>query len=118
MHEVITATVEDGVLKPERDIGIASGTKVRITIEPLQRDQAPRRATSDQLALTIHDLNRPMGGKPYSDRGELYDRSSTTSSVSRQQWMAELAADAEAARVGQAVSTPQEFWDETRGERF
>jgi len=118
MNEAITATVEDGVLKPERDIGIASGTKVRITIEPLQCDQASKHAAADQLATTIPDSSRPLGGKSYSDQDELNVQRSTTSSVSRQQWMAILAAEAEAARVGQAASTAQEFWDETRSERF
>jgi len=74
MNEVITATVEDSVLKPDQDIGIASGTKVRITIERFGRDQASRNRTADQLATTIRELSRPLGGKPYSDRDELYDR--------------------------------------------
>ena len=74
MNEVITATVEDGIIKPDQDIGIATGTKVRITIEPIERGQSSRDSAADQLATTIRDLSRPLGGKPYSDRDELYDR--------------------------------------------
>lgn len=29
---------------------------------------------ADRLLQTIHDLSRPLGGKPYQQRDELYDR--------------------------------------------
>jgi len=38
--------------------------------------------------------------------------------VSREEWAAELAADAEAARVGRPVTTPQKYWEEARSDRF
>ncbi|MGA2032048.1 MAG: antitoxin family protein [Thermoguttaceae bacterium] len=34
MSQIILATVENGFLKPDREIGLAPGTKVRLTIEP------------------------------------------------------------------------------------
>ncbi len=37
MIRVMLATVEDGALKPDQDIGLSSGTKVRITLEPCDR---------------------------------------------------------------------------------
>ncbi|NQU26006.1 MAG: antitoxin family protein [Candidatus Nealsonbacteria bacterium] len=33
MSQIILATVEDGVLKPDREIGLTPGTKVRLTME-------------------------------------------------------------------------------------
>lgn len=33
MNQVITATIEDGMLKPDQEIAFAAGTKVRVTIE-------------------------------------------------------------------------------------
>ena len=38
--------------------------------------------------------------------------------MSREEWATELIAEAEAARSGEAVSTPQEYWDEVRSDRF
>jgi len=38
MSQVIFATVEDGVLKPDGQIGLSSGTKVRVTLERLNRE--------------------------------------------------------------------------------
>ena len=38
--------------------------------------------------------------------------------VSRKEWAAELVAGAEGARVSEAGSTPQEYWDEARSDRF
>lgn len=37
-------------------------------------DQATRDSATDRLASTIRDLSRPLGGKPYSHRDELFDR--------------------------------------------
>lgn len=37
-------------------------------------DQSTRESAADRLAVTIRDLSRPMGGKPYHHRDELYGR--------------------------------------------
>jgi len=42
MSQVILATVENGILKPDREIGLSPGTKVRLTLELC--DDAPARA--------------------------------------------------------------------------
>ena len=34
MSQVIFATVENGLLKPDREMGLSPGTKVRLTVEP------------------------------------------------------------------------------------
>ncbi len=49
MIQIMTATVEDGVLKPDRETGIASGTKVRITIEPCDDAQENAGRACDEL---------------------------------------------------------------------
>jgi predicted DNA-binding antitoxin AbrB/MazE fold protein len=33
MSQIVTATFEDGVLKPEQELGLTSGTKVRLVLE-------------------------------------------------------------------------------------
>ena len=37
-------------------------------------EQAQRDSSADRLAATFRDLSRPLGGKPYQNRDELYDR--------------------------------------------
>lgn len=37
-------------------------------------DHAARDSAADRLKSTIRNLSRPMGGKPYRDRHELFDR--------------------------------------------
>jgi hypothetical protein len=37
-------------------------------------EQAKRTSSADRLAKTFRDLSRPIGGKPYQNRDELYDR--------------------------------------------
>jgi len=69
-----------------------------------------------QLAASGEEIVITMHGQPMARLTGI--SSDSTSSVSREQWAAELAAAAEAARVGEPVSTPQEFWDEIRGDRF
>lgn len=36
MSQVMTATIENGLLKPDADLGLPCGTRVRVTIEMLQ----------------------------------------------------------------------------------
>jgi len=49
MAQVIFATVENGVLKPDREIGLSPGTKVRITLEPCDQVFADARRACDEL---------------------------------------------------------------------
>jgi hypothetical protein len=37
-------------------------------------EQAQRNSSADRLATTFRDLSRPLGGKPYQNRDDLYDR--------------------------------------------
>ena len=34
MRQIIFATVENGLVKPDREIGLSSGAEVRFTLEP------------------------------------------------------------------------------------
>jgi len=49
MSQVIFATVENGVLKPDREIGLSSGTKVRLTLELCQDALAQATQACDEL---------------------------------------------------------------------
>ena len=49
MNQVITATIEDGVLKPDQEIAFAPGTKVRVTIEPYDAELAHGNLACDEL---------------------------------------------------------------------
>ena len=49
MSQIITATVENGTLKPDRDLGLASGTKVRVTVEQCDNAIAQANVGCDEL---------------------------------------------------------------------
>ena len=49
MSQVILATVENGLLKPDREIGLSSGTKVRLTLELCDDALAEAKQACDQL---------------------------------------------------------------------
>jgi predicted DNA-binding antitoxin AbrB/MazE fold protein len=62
MSQVIHATVENGVLRPDQEIGLSSGTKVRLTVElcgdaPIQSQQA------------CDELDRLCGASPVDSSG-------------------------------------------------
>jgi predicted DNA-binding antitoxin AbrB/MazE fold protein len=49
MSQIINATVENGALKPDRDLGLASGTKVRVTVEQCDDAIAQAKVACDEL---------------------------------------------------------------------
>lgn len=81
MAEIITATFRDGAFVPEQAISVPAGTRVRLTVQPL--DQTPaeaaiaahRRPTVEEIAkfnelcdqLSIH-------GATKMTRDELHER--------------------------------------------
>lgn len=73
MSQIITATVEDGVLKPDHDIGLSSGTKVRLTFELC--DDADRRSTlaCDELDQLCDEFPIFAQGKRLT-RDDLHER--------------------------------------------
>lgn len=69
-----------------------------------------------QLAAKGTEIVITVEGQPMARLSGI--GSGSKDSVSREQWAADLAAAAENARAGQPVSTTQQFWDETRADRF
>jgi predicted DNA-binding antitoxin AbrB/MazE fold protein len=49
MSQIITATYVNGMLKPEEDIGLASGTKVRLIVDLPDDPRAQRQAACAEL---------------------------------------------------------------------
>jgi len=64
MAEIITATFQDGAFVPEQPIAVPSGTRVRLTVEPVEQ-------TSAQVAMAAH--HRPTAEK-ISEFNKLCDR--------------------------------------------
>ena len=56
MSQVIFATVENGLLKPDRKISLSSGTKVRMTVEVCDDASVPAGAACDALDELCHEL--------------------------------------------------------------
>jgi predicted DNA-binding antitoxin AbrB/MazE fold protein len=49
MSQIIFATVENGLLKPDQEIGLSSGTKVRLTLEQCDDETVPIKGACDDL---------------------------------------------------------------------
>jgi predicted DNA-binding antitoxin AbrB/MazE fold protein len=66
MMEVITATFEDGVLKPDRQLGLSPGTKVRVVLEPL--------GNSEDARTALDELDQLCDEYPIDSEGTLLTR--------------------------------------------
>ena len=67
MSPIINATVENGALKPDRDLGLASGSRVRVTVE--QYDDAIAQANS-----ACDELDRLCDENPIDSQGNRLTR--------------------------------------------
>jgi prevent-host-death family protein len=68
-----------------------------------------RAADGEEIVITVR-------GRPKARLTGIF--SNEMQNGDRTEWVAELSAAAEAARVGPRQSTSQQFWDELRGERL
>jgi predicted DNA-binding antitoxin AbrB/MazE fold protein len=66
MNQVIIATFEDGVLKPDQQLVLSPGTRVRLVVEPLDRSEAARSA--------LEELDRLCDEYPIDSGGALLTR--------------------------------------------
>jgi predicted DNA-binding antitoxin AbrB/MazE fold protein len=73
MSEVILATVEDGVLKPDGQLGLSSGTKVRVTLELCDEAMAGAEQACDQLDRLCDEFPLDSGGSKLT-RDQLHER--------------------------------------------
>ena len=73
MNQVITATIEDGVLKPDQEIAFAAGTKVRVTIEPCDDEPGHINPACDELDTLCEEF--PVEShEPMLTRDQLHER--------------------------------------------
>jgi hypothetical protein len=74
MPTQITATVHNGMLKPDELLSLPEQTRVKLTIEPIE-EWSPAKARAAWEALQARLKERPLhlGGKRFT-RDELYDR--------------------------------------------
>ena len=68
MSQIITATFQDGVLKPEGKLDLAAGARVRLTVEPLSADEA-----WDELEKLMDKMSVDLGGVRMT-RDQLHER--------------------------------------------
>jgi len=73
MTQALDAIFEDGVFKPLTAPQISEHQKVHLVIEVPTNGARPADATG-QLVQTLREISRPLGGKPWKQRGELYER--------------------------------------------
>ncbi len=80
MTQAVDAIFEDGVFKPLTRLEILEHQKVHLLVElPSTQTEAPpspvdSKAAGQQLLKTLHEASRPMGGKSWKSRDELYER--------------------------------------------
>ena len=73
MSHVITATFVDGVLKPEQELDLASGTKVRLILELWDDVSARQQDACDELDRLCDECPVDSGG-PHLTRDQLHER--------------------------------------------
>jgi predicted DNA-binding antitoxin AbrB/MazE fold protein len=75
MSQVINATFEDGVLKPDVPLTFPAMTRVRLIVEPLTPEGVGREEDPawDEVERIWEELDVNSGGPPPS-RDELHDR--------------------------------------------
>jgi predicted DNA-binding antitoxin AbrB/MazE fold protein len=73
MSQVVGATVENGTLKPDRDLGLASGTKVRVTVEPCDDAIARAKVACDELDQLCDEFPIDSRGNRLT-RDQLHER--------------------------------------------
>jgi predicted DNA-binding antitoxin AbrB/MazE fold protein len=75
MSQVITATFEDGVLKPDEKLDLPSGTKVKLIVlePPTVPSEAERQAAWEELERLWQETTINSGGDLLT-RDELHDR--------------------------------------------
>lgn len=74
MTTQVTATLVDGVLKPDRPLPLADQTRVKLTIEPIEEwSREGSLAAWESLKAMIRERPLHLGGKRYT-RDELHER--------------------------------------------
>jgi predicted DNA-binding antitoxin AbrB/MazE fold protein len=70
----MTATVVNGMLKPDHPLSLAEQSRVRLTIEPIEEwSQEKALATWERIRARLKEHPLHFGGVRYS-REELYER--------------------------------------------
>lgn len=74
----ISVRIDDHLAEQARQIAADRNTTLDELVQKYLKQltsAAPASSTSaDRLLQTFRDLSRPLGGKPYQQRDELYDR--------------------------------------------
>jgi predicted DNA-binding antitoxin AbrB/MazE fold protein len=73
MSQVITATFENGVLKPEGELALPAGSRVRLTVEVLGVSSEAKEAAWQELEQLWEEASVDSGGVRFS-RDQLHER--------------------------------------------
>jgi len=80
MTEIITATFQDGAFVPEQEVSIPAGTRVRLTVEPVDETNSQNsndsQASSEQRPTTLEELceRSPIHSGLRLTRDQLHER--------------------------------------------
>jgi predicted DNA-binding antitoxin AbrB/MazE fold protein len=73
MSQVITATFENGVLRPEQDLGLAPGTRVRLKVDVCMEGPDASPDACDELD-NLCDESPIVSQEPRRTRDQLHER--------------------------------------------
>lgn len=73
MSEVIFATVENGLVRPDREVALSTGTKVRLTVEPADEPEVRVPAACEALNELCDELPIDSHGSRLT-RDQRHDR--------------------------------------------
>ncbi|MBP90290.1 MAG: hypothetical protein CMJ64_26895 [Planctomycetaceae bacterium] len=74
MQTQITATVVDGVIKPDQPLSLPNNTRVQVTVEPTEDWRVKMREGLEGMRRLIEEQPMRSGGLRYT-RDELHERS-------------------------------------------
>lgn len=72
MTQIITATFEHGVLRPDVPIALAPGERVRLTVEPIVSNEQSHAEAWDEFERLCEEAPIHSGGKKLT-RDELHE---------------------------------------------
>jgi predicted DNA-binding antitoxin AbrB/MazE fold protein len=74
MTQAVDAIFENGVFKPLTPPNILEHQKVHLLVEVSQASESGHSKAAERLMNTLRAVERPLGGKPWAKRDDLYER--------------------------------------------
>ena len=74
MTQAVDAIFENGVFRPLTPPNISEHQKVHLLVQVPQPNASSQSGAAEQLMSTLRNIERPLGGNPWTQRDDLYER--------------------------------------------